>query len=68
MQWNFWLTNHWSVFGEPGGNLRFDYEGKSSFHAEPAFYAGGRYAFSDSVALTLRVGYPIASVGVSFLL
>jgi hypothetical protein len=29
-------------------------------------YAGGRYHFSDSVALTLRIGYPTLSVGVSF--
>jgi len=21
MQWNFWLSNHWSVFGEPGVNV-----------------------------------------------
>ncbi len=69
MQWNFWLTRHWSVFGEPGGVLRFDYQGKDQrLRPELAFYAGGRYAFSDSVALTLRVGFPVASFGVSFFL
>lgn len=62
MQWNFWLTDKWSVFGEPGGGLYF---GKAS-GARPAFYAGGRYHFSDSVSLTLRAGYPNVAVGVSF--
>ena len=30
------------------------------------FAAGGRYHFSDKVALTMRVGYPFVSVGISF--
>jgi len=64
MQWNFWLSDKWSVFGEPGGGLYF---GKAS-GVRPAFYGGGRYHFSDSVALTLRAGYPNVAVGVSFLL
>lgn len=64
MQWNFWLSDDWSVFGEPGAGLYF---GKAS-GARPAFYAGGRYHFSDSVALTLRAGYPNVAVGVSFLM
>jgi len=29
---------------------------------------GGRYNFNDKVALVLRVGYPITSIGVSFFL
>lgn len=64
MQWNFWLSDKWSVFGEPGGGIYF---GKAS-GVRPAFYAGGRFHFSDSVALTLRAGYPNVAVGVSFLL
>jgi hypothetical protein len=32
------------------------------------FYAGGRYHFTDKITLTMRVGYPLATVGVSFLL
>jgi hypothetical protein len=65
MRWNFWLSRNWSVFGEPGGLLRFhDHE----VRPYPAFYAGGRFHFSDSVTLTMRVGHPTASVGVSFLL
>ena len=76
MQWNFFLTDKWSVFGEPGLVLRhgfaencnvdgIDCSGRDSLR--PAFFAGGRYKFSDGASLTLRVGYPIAaSVGLSF--
>lgn len=71
LQWNFWLSRNWSVFGEPGLALR--YEGNSGgdrrFHPEfIQFYAGGRYHFADTIALTMRVGYPTFSVGVSFLM
>lgn len=31
-------------------------------------YAGGRYHFTDDIALTMRIGYPTFSLGVSFLL
>ncbi len=64
MQWNFWLTRSWSVFGEPGGGL---YLGNATGF-RPAFYGGGRFHFSDSLALTIRVGYPAISAGVSFVL
>jgi hypothetical protein len=64
MQWNFWLSENWSVFGEPGGLIDFD---KDKLKPKPAFYAGGRFHFSDDVTLTMRVGHPTASVGVSFL-
>jgi hypothetical protein len=65
MQWNFWLSRRWSVFGEPGMLLRYaeDDVGLSPF----VFYAGGRLHFSDNVALTLRIGYPTFSLGVSAL-
>jgi hypothetical protein len=64
MQWNFWLTRSWSVFGEPGAGLVFGH--KSG--VRPAFYGGGRFHFSDTLALTLRAGYPAVSVGLSFVL
>jgi hypothetical protein len=65
MQWNFWLTRKWSVFGEPGLTLYwYDYR---SIGAAPVLFAGGRYHFSDRVTLTLRVGYPSFTVGVSIL-
>lgn len=65
MQWNFWLSRRWSVFGEPGFAPHFSH---GEFHAfQPALYFGGRYMLSDGVALTMRVGYPTFSLGVSFL-
>jgi hypothetical protein len=65
MQWNFWLSRRWSVFGEPGLMLRYrdDDLGVSPF----VLYAGGRLHFGDNLALTLRIGYPTFSLGVSFL-
>ena len=65
MQWNFWLTRRWSVFGEPGFLFRYV---NDDFGFNPfVLYGGGRLHFSDSIALTLRVGYPTFSLGVSFL-
>jgi hypothetical protein len=74
MQWNFWLSRDWSVFGEPGLAFRFftqnDQFGKrdDGLKVDPfVFYAGGRWHFTEYAALTMRVGYPTFSVGVSFL-
>ena len=61
MQWNFWLSTHWSVFGEPGLGFAIH---KDVVH--PILMAGGRYHFSDKIALTMRLGYPAVSVGASF--
>ncbi len=84
MQWNFWLSPRWSVFGEPGLYIyhatfdSFCSQLKGAALAacnEPshtgvgfAGYVGGRFHFNDTVALTLRLGYPTVSLGVSFLL
>ena len=65
MQWNFWLTNHWSVFGEPGIGFAANPEaGRDVVH--PAVFGGARYHFNDKISLTLRIGYPSLSVGASF--
>jgi hypothetical protein len=67
MQWNFWLTTRWSVFGEPGLGFAFNqFRGRDVVH--PIFAAGARFHFTDKIALTMRVGYPALSVGVSFFL
>jgi hypothetical protein len=65
MQWNFWLHPRWSVFGEPG--LAVSHRSDGGFGVSPVFMAGGRFHISDNVALTLRLGYPTFSFGVSFL-
>ena len=80
MQWNFWLTDKWSVFGEPGLAIRHsfypsgycgDFGGFNTCYDSTrllfAFYAGARWHFADTTALTMRVGYPTGfSIGVSF--
>lgn len=78
MQWNFWLTTRWSVFGEPG---LYIYHGVYDNYCDPAFvgctyptrtgidfafYAGGRFHFNEKISLTMRIGYPTLSVGASF--
>ena len=72
MQWNFWLHRSWSVFGEPGlAIILRDDDSNNDVDVDPfLFYAGGRWHFSDSAALTMRLGVPSASfsIGVSFLL
>ncbi len=65
LQWNFFLTRKWSVFGEVGGIIR----GEGLFNyidIDPAVWVGGRFHFNDNVALTIRAGYPFIGVGVSF--
>lgn len=67
MQWNFFLHDQWSVFGEPGGAIRVD--GPGDDRIDPfVLYLGGRWHFADAASLTMRVGYPSFSVGVSFFL
>lgn len=67
LQWNFWLSQNWSVFGEPGIAFRASPETRDRFDTF-VIGGGGRLHFSDTVALTLRLGMPAFSVGVSFLL
>jgi hypothetical protein len=66
MQWNFWLTEKFSAFGEPG--LTLYHVGSQGFGATGAIYVGGRLRLTDQITLTARIGYPTLSIGVSFLL
>lgn len=67
LQWNFFLSRNWSVFGEPGVAVRLTSPG--DLDIDPfVMYVGGRWHFSNSATLTMRIGYPTFSVGVSFLL
>jgi hypothetical protein len=61
LQWNFYLHRNWSVFGEPGLAVAEKFR-------PFVMYAGGRWHFHDAMSLTLRVGHPTLSVGVSFFL
>ena len=81
MQWNFYVAQHWSVFGEPGlrhlprlfrrlPELRRGVLSRPSGFAEtgiePALFLGGRYHFNDAMSLTMRIGFPTLASGVSF--
>jgi len=69
MQWNFWLSRDWSVFGEPGLGLHFASRGDDRTGLDPfLMFVGGRFHFGERVTLTMRAGYPTFSVGASFLL
>jgi len=70
LQWNFFLSRDWSVFGEPGVALNYHaWNGPHAIDVDPLiFFLGGRYHFSDKVTLTMRIGYPAFSVGCSFML
>jgi hypothetical protein len=89
MQWNFFLSTHWSVFAEPGLAIAYNNWGngcvdfyddrgrrvsydcgptRSRFDVNPfVLFIGGRYHFSETTALTMRIGWPYASIGVSFM-
>lgn len=67
MQWNFWLSTHWSVFAEPGLGFAANHH-RHAGHFHPILMVGGRYHFNDKVSLTMRLGYPSLSVGASFFL
>ena len=66
MQWNFWLHKKWSVFGEPG--VAFYLEDGDLQFTPLVLFVGGRYHVTDRITLSMRLGYPAFSFGVSFLL
>jgi len=89
MQWNFFLSTHWSVFGEPGLAIEYaTYGDCPGYFVDPngvrrnypcgaapshttvdpfVLFIGGRFHFSESASLTMRVGWPYFSIGVSFM-
>jgi hypothetical protein len=67
MQWNFWVSQHWSVFAEPGVAMRWR-DQFGTLNADPTLYGGARWQFAPGVALTMRIGYPAFALGFSFLL
>ena len=79
LQWNFFLTDVISVFGEPGIAIS-NYSWESDFCDGPGcegsdtdfepfvFWAGARFLLGDTVGIVVRLGTPYISVGVSFLL
>lgn len=71
MQWNFYITKSFSVFGEPGLGLYLwnsSFDRSLNFGATPIFNAGGRWHFAEKMSLSFRVGYPYTTVGITFFL
>lgn len=79
-QWNFFLTDVISVFGEPGlvlSHARWEADycvgancevDRTDSDLDPTFSAGGRFLFSDSTSAVIRLGWPYVSFGLGFLL
>jgi hypothetical protein len=82
LQWNFYLTDIISVYGEPGFALRYAHiswnynaptgvmNGGSNSFTDPILVIGGgaKFMFGRTVGLNVRLGYPYFSVGASILL
>ena len=77
MQWNFFVGQRWSVFGEPGLFIFHGFVDDCTAGAKecnrpnvngvrPGLSIGGRYHLSETVSLTLRIGWPAFTFGVSF--
>lgn len=64
-QWTFFLTRKWSVFADVG-IVPFSDGFYQNLWVNPMFEIGGRYHFRDKITLTMRLGFPFISVGVSF--
>jgi hypothetical protein len=71
LQWNFYVSSHWSVFPEAGiafyvgdrDYMRHD----NTVYAAGHFGLGARYHFNDTNALLLRVSNPTGfQVGLTF--
>lgn len=55
-----------AVFCNPDGCFRAgDFDDDDDIDIDPLVMVGGRFNFNENVALTLRLGYPTASFGVS---
>jgi len=69
MQWNFFLTDVVTVFGEPGGAIRtVSRNNNTDIHIEGVLQLGAKFMFSRNVGLTLRAGYPYFSIGLTVLI
>jgi hypothetical protein len=82
LQWNFFLTEVISVFGEPGLAIAHhtwrhgqpcwapgycDADGDAT-RLKPVLWGGARFLVTDSFGFTVRLGYPSITAGFSLLL
>jgi hypothetical protein len=69
MQWNFFITDVITVFGEPGFAIRTVSGGHhTDARVDGVMQAGAKFMFSRNVGLTLRAGYPYFSLGLTLLI
>ena len=69
MQWNFYIIEAITVFGEPGGALRaVSAHGQTEWHIDGVVQAGAKFMLTRQIGLTIRAGYPYFSAGLTFLL
>lgn len=82
-QWNFFFTPIISIFGELGGGLthrKLDYSKNCPFLSDgecqasntdffqPVLFVGGRFSFSKTAGMVVRLGTPYLSIGADFTL
>jgi len=67
LQWNFFLTDVITAFGEPGISLRHASYRDNPWAVDTVLQLGAKFMFGRYVGLTVRAGYPYFSVGVSML-
>jgi hypothetical protein len=79
LQWNFYVAQRFSVFGEPGFSLNYAFYSQDAcgggckgaipndFFPGFVFEVGGRYHINEHLALTGRIGFPNITFGVSFM-
>jgi hypothetical protein len=83
LQWNFYLTDIITVYGEPGFAIRYAHVSwtlplgpggapvEVSDHVTdpvPIIAGGAKFMFGRTIGLNVRLGWPYCSVGASFLL
>ncbi len=68
LQWNFFITDMITAFGEPGFSLRHSSSRDQPWSIDGVFQLGAKFMFGRYVGLTVRAGYPYFSLGVSALL
>ena len=81
LQWNFYLTDIITVYGEPGFAFRYSHWSRTwnvgnapytvsdgQVDPVPVFGGGAKFMFGKTVGLNVRASYPYFSVGVSILL
>jgi hypothetical protein len=80
LQWNFYITDIITVFGEPGLAIRHmwweqtncpdgrcgDWDGSDTYLL-PYFGAGAKFMFGRTAGLNVRLGYPDVTIGASIL-